>query len=173
MAAIKVISFDLDNTLWDVDEVMVEATRVQHQWLADNRPRVVEQFNPRQLFDFKQALVRDRPELRHNISELRIQALRGAQLAAGYSESEAESGAREAFTQVLEARHRVVYFDHALDVLAELAEQYMLIALSNGNADVYRLEVGQFFHAAIRAEQHGTSKPDPTLFHAEIGRAHV
>ncbi len=166
--AVTVISFDLDDTLWDVDEVMTEATRVQHEWLAVHRPKVVEEFSPRDLFAFKQSLIKQRPILRHRISELRLCALREAQIAAGYSADQAESGAREAFEVVLEARHQVTYFEHALEVLAALAENYTLVALSNGNADISRLEIGRFFHSAVRAEQFDTSKPDPVLFRAAL-----
>lgn len=165
---IRVISFDLDDTLWDVDEVMIEATRIQHEWLARYRPRVIEQFTPKALFEFKRSLINESPVLQHRISELRICALREAQLAAGYSLKEAELGAREAFEVVLEARHQVRYFEHALDVLEKLAVDYMLVALSNGNADVFRLSIGKYFHSAVRAENFDTSKPDPTLFSAAL-----
>jgi putative hydrolase of the HAD superfamily len=165
---IKVISFDLDNTLWDVDEVMIRATKVQQDWLHAHRPRVTEQYDARSLFRFKQDFLHQNPQFRHQISELRIHALKAVQLAAGYSEQESEAGAREAFDLVLEARHDVVYYQHALETLATLARDYRLVALSNGNADVFRLSIGRFFHAAVRAEQYDTSKPDPVLFKAAL-----
>ncbi|MFT5484557.1 MAG: FMN phosphatase YigB (HAD superfamily), partial [Halieaceae bacterium] len=56
---IKTISFDLDNTLWDIDSVMHRATEVQDQWLCVHRPKVVELLPPDEMFAFKKQFLRN------------------------------------------------------------------------------------------------------------------
>ena len=38
MAALKLITFDLDNTLWPVDEVIRRAERRCAEWIAEKHP---------------------------------------------------------------------------------------------------------------------------------------
>ena len=42
---IKVVTFDLDNTLWDVEPVLLRAEQAQYRWLEENRPRVTREFD--------------------------------------------------------------------------------------------------------------------------------
>jgi putative hydrolase of the HAD superfamily len=67
-------------------------------------------------------------------------------------------------------RQQVQLYDQALHVLAELADHYTLGALTNGNADVYRTDAGEYFDFAFLAEEVGASKPAPDMFHAALAR---
>ena len=81
--------------------------------------------------------------------------------------------AREAFAAFLSQRHQVVLYANAQSVLNTLGRQFQLGALTNGNADVRKTEIGSCFHYAWRAEEFGVSKPDPALFHAAFEEAGV
>ena len=43
---IKAITFDLDDTLWDVWPVVIRAEQLLHDWLAERYPGIPEQFTP-------------------------------------------------------------------------------------------------------------------------------
>jgi putative hydrolase of the HAD superfamily len=58
-------------------------------------------------------------------------------------------------------------------VLEELARDYTLGALTNGNADIYKTDAGEYFDFAFLAEDIGTSKPHPDMFEAAIQHAGV
>jgi putative hydrolase of the HAD superfamily len=45
-----------------------------------------------------------------------------------------------------------------------------LVAVSNGNADVFRTPVGAYFHASVSARDCGVAKPDPRIFEAAAQR---
>ena len=75
---IRVITFDLDNTLWDVEPVLHRAEDEQNRWLQEHRPRVFEHFDAASMREFRFDAHRRHPELAHQISKIRIQALRGA-----------------------------------------------------------------------------------------------
>ena len=163
---IKVVTFDLDNTLWDVEPVLLRAEQAQYEWLAEHRPRVTRDFDTDGLRRLRMGTFKQYPELAHHISELRRQALYDVQLHCGYSEELARAGAAEAFDVFLAVRHQVEPYERALEVLEVLAERYTLGALTNGNADIFKVDIGEYFDFAFSAEQLGASKPLPDMFHA-------
>ncbi len=168
---IEVITFDLDNPLWDVEPALLRAEDAQRDWLLANRPGAIEDYDHEGLWRFKQAVWKRHPELVHHVSQMRIEMLYELQLAAGYSDSEARSGATEAFAAFLEERHRVTLYEEALEVLEQLAGRYTLGALTNGNADIYKTDAAEYFDFAFLAEDVGASKPAPDMFHAALERS--
>jgi len=170
---IKVITFDLDNTLWDVEPALLKAEQAQQDWLQQHRPGAVETYDHEGLWEFKKSVWRRHPELLHHVSKIRIQMLYELQLAAGYQEQESRSGAEQAFAVFLEQRQQVQLYEEALAVLELLASNYTLGALTNGNADVYKTDAGDYFDFAYLAQDIGTSKPHPDMFHAALQRTGV
>ncbi|MFL3654555.1 MAG: HAD family hydrolase [Halioglobus sp.] len=171
--AISVITFDLDNTLWDVGPVIVKAERAQQQWLLQYRPNAVAGFDQEALLEFKKSVWRRHPELFHHISQMRTQMLYELQIVAGYSEEEARVGAQQAFDVFFVERHKVEFYPEALGILELLAQNYTLGALTNGNADIYKTDAAEYFDFAFSAEDMGASKPDPAMFQAAIKQTGV
>jgi putative hydrolase of the HAD superfamily len=66
----------------------------------------------------------------------------------------------------LRERQRVTPFADVRPALETLARDYPLVALTNGNADVRRTELGHLFSHAFSAADVGAAKPDPALFRA-------
>jgi putative hydrolase of the HAD superfamily len=166
--AISVITFDLDNTLWDVEPALLRAEEAQQQWLLEHRPGAAEAFDHEALFEFKKSVWQRHPHLAHHVSQMRLQTLYELQLAAGYSEEEARAGAPLAFAAFLAERRKVRLYDEALGVLQQLAGRYILGALTNGNADIYKTDAAEYFDFAFLAEDIGASKPHPDMFHAAL-----
>ncbi len=172
-AAIKVITFDLDNTLWDVEPALLRAEQAQRTWLIAHRPGTIENYSHESLWEFKKSVWKRHPHLAHHVSQLRIQLLYELQRAAGFNEEEARSGAQLAFAVFLEQRHGVVLYEEALGVLEQLAQSYTLGALTNGNADIYKTDAAEYFDFAFLAEEIGASKPAPDMFHAALEKSGV
>jgi len=170
---IEVITFDLDNTLWDVEPTLLRAEDAQQEWLRRHRPGTVEAMDHEALFEFKKAVWKRHPELAHNVTAMRIQTLLELQVEAGYGEREAAEGARAAFDVFLAERHKVELYEEALEVLEELARSYTLGALTNGNADIYKTDAAEYFDFAFLAQDIGASKPHPDMFGAALVRAGV
>ncbi len=170
---LKVVTFDLDNTLWDVEPALLRAEQAQQEWLLQHRPGAAELLDHEALFEFKKDVWRRHPELAHNVTQMRIQTLLELQLNAGYSEREADSGAREAFAAFLHERHKVELYEEALEILQVLAGDYTLGALTNGNADIYKTDAAEYFDFAFLAQDIGASKPHPDMFNAALKRAGV
>ncbi|WOJ92058.1 HAD-IA family hydrolase [Congregibacter variabilis] len=170
---IKVVTFDLDNTLWDVEPALLRAEEAQRQWLLTHRPGAIDQISHDDLWNLKKRVWKAHPELAHNVSSMRQLFLQELQRAAGFDENAARDGAQQAFEVFLAERQTVELYSEALEVLETLARRFRLGALTNGNADVYKTDAGEYFDFAFLAEDIGASKPAPDMFHAALSTAGV
>lgn len=170
--SIRLITFDLDDTLWDVGPVLHSAELTLREWLARHAPGLND-FSVEALGAIRRTLLDADPHLRHRISELRRQVLRHALENAGYPHPEAGELAEQAFHVFLEARHAVQLFPEVHPTLERLTDHYTLGVLTNGNADVRRLGLADYFDFALCAEELGVGKPDPTPFREALRRANV
>ena len=64
------------------------------------------------------------------------------------------------------ARNLVTPYDEVLEALDVLRQRFVLVAISNGNAQVEQTPLAGRFHFSFMAEQVGAAKPDPALFRA-------
>ena len=170
LASIQAITLDLDDTLWPIAPTMVRAEAVLHQYLQEHAPATaVLCYQQGALARIRQQLQREWHDRLHDLSALRRESIRRALLEAG----EDPDLAVPAFERFFAARQQVDLYEDALEALAFLASRYPLVALSNGNADVHRVGLGQHFHAAVSAQEFGVAKPDPRIFHEAAARAGV
>ena len=173
MADIRLITFDLDNTLWDVGRVIRYAEQEMNAWLDATVPEYRASISPEVLAELRRQVVDEQPTLRHDMSRLREAVLFRGMRRLGMSEADAREHARSAFLTFFEARQQVVFFEHALEALDQLAGRYQLAALTNGNAHVEKIGLDRYFSFAFSAADVAASKPAPDIFHAALDRAGV
>jgi FMN hydrolase / 5-amino-6-(5-phospho-D-ribitylamino)uracil phosphatase len=169
MAATRVISFDLDDTLWPVAPVIAAAESALHDWLNDRYPRAMHGHNVNTLRALRAKIAAQFPEQSHDLTFLRRRALAAQFRSAGY----AESACDEALEIFLTARNRVEFFDDVRPTLERLRSRYKLFALSNGNADIERCGLGALFDGHVTAIAAGAAKPDARIFAVLRERAGV
>lgn len=160
---IKLICFDLDDTLWPVTPTLLRAEAAFYKTLEGLAPDLCLRFDAAALREHRLKYLRENPHLRHQVSRWRLESLHRALEETGHG-TRSKAIAEEAFQVFLSARQQVTLFPHSEDVLDALSAQVPLIALTNGNADLSRIPVGRYFHAAYQAEQTGAGKPHPALF---------
>ncbi|MBU1332697.1 MAG: HAD family hydrolase [Gammaproteobacteria bacterium] len=169
---VQLITFDLDDTLWEVAPVMTSAEAVLRDWLSLNASRLgpvpVEH-----LWRIRARLLEAEPLLKHRLSELRRRILFHALEEAGYAHEDAVHLAEAGFQVFLAARHEVQLFSDVHPTLETLASRYRLGVITNGNADVRRLGLANYFQFALCAEELGIGKPDPTPFREALSRAGI
>ena len=74
---IKAITLDLDDTLWPVWPVIERAEKALEAWLNQKAPMTAALFaNPTARLELREYVARSRPELRHNLSAIRREAIR-------------------------------------------------------------------------------------------------
>lgn len=164
--AIRALSFDLDDTLWDIWPCIERAEARLHDWLLAGYPRIAEQFDALALRRLCSAEVERDPAIAHDRSLIRRRGLARAAEHAGY----AGFALDEAFEVFFAARNQVEFFADALPVLERLAVQYPLVALSNGNADLGRIGIAHLFAFHLSSAMVGTQKPHPAMFEQAVAR---
>ena len=169
---IRLVTFDLDNTLWSIDGVIERAEARMHRWLE---PRVPEYkgLSPLVHGTIRDGVIEANPGIVHDLSLLRERVLAKTIEHCGYEPEAASRLAAGAFTEFLDWRHRVEFFSGALDVLAELAATYTLASLTNGNADFRRLGLDRFFAFGFCAADVGAGKPHTAMFEQALAKAGV
>jgi FMN hydrolase / 5-amino-6-(5-phospho-D-ribitylamino)uracil phosphatase len=163
MRRFKLITFDLDDTLWHAQPAIERAIKVWFEFLARQFPRFGDHFDQPALLRLRQQLA-DHDDYRHRVSALRVALARTALQHCGYSQADAEQGAQRAFEVFHEARHQVTLFHDVEATLTALAQHYRLGVITNGNAQIARLGIDHHFEFAIAAEAINISKPDRRVF---------
>lgn len=170
ISRIKAIGLDLDDTLWPIWPVIARAEAQLLAFLQPLAPETAAIFSdPARRQALRQEVVRGNPDLSHNMSVLRLESIRTALRHSGEDVSLAEA----AFDVFFESRMQVQLYDDAMPALAYLAARYPIIAVSNGNADIHRVGIGQHFAANMSAHVFGVGKPDVRIFHAAAQAAGV
>ena len=170
ISRIKAITLDLDDTLWPMWPTIQRAEQALAAWLTLYAPGAAAVFADKEArLAVRDHVLRSRPELGHDLSAIRRESIRTALHRAQEDTALAEA----AFDIFFAERMRVELFDDVLPALTILSARFPLIAVSNGNAHVARVGLGQFFVHSLSASEFGVAKPDPRIFHAAAGTAGV
>ena len=162
--SIQLITFDLDNTLWDVDPVIVKAESKMRDWMKTNVPESLKYYSQEFLPDLRQRIVSENPRKRFDLTFMRLEILFKVMQLSGQSDDMAKLNAHLAFDIFFEARNQVNFFSGAISVLEALQDKYIIYALTNGNADIEKTGLKKYMQGAISAADVSASKPDPKMF---------
>jgi HAD superfamily hydrolase (TIGR01509 family) len=170
LSKIQAITLDLDDTLWPVWPTIARAEVVLQDWLTLHAPQTALLCSDAEQKKRIRAEVNQRhADKVHDLSFLRHESIRQSLICAGDSPHLAD----EAFEVFFAERQNVTLYDGVQQALERLAARYPLVALSNGNADVFRTAAGPFFKASVSARQFGVAKPDVRIFHAAAQQLNV
>ncbi len=157
---IKCVTLDLDDTLWPVEPTLIRAEHAVYDWMQQNFPAITDKYTANQLLDKRVALGQQREDIAHNVTELRYCALQELAEEFNYDSAFAES----ALALFRHHRNQVQPYPHSESVLSYLQQGYILGAITNGNAQLDNISLGQFFDFVVTAEQVGVSKPHHRIF---------
>ncbi len=161
---LRLITIDLDDTVWPCAPVIQAAEMAHYSWLAARAPRLAERHTIDSLRAHRRALMRQRPELAHDVTVLRQTALYDLLMELEYSERQAAQLAQGAMAAFRVARNRVEPYADAAPVLARLRRHCRLAAVTNGNAEVQLTPLRDAFDRCLTAAEAGAAKPDPAIF---------
>lgn len=166
---IRFITFDLDDTLWACEPVIVRAEQALHDWFAEHCPLITATYSLKDCHTQRHALFEARPELAHDVTELRRRWLTGLADEFGYSRNLVEH-ALEYFHY---HRNQVTLFADVRHVLEGLRARYRLGAITNGNAQLEVIGIDHLFDHIVYAAQVRATKPNPAIFQFALGQAGV
>jgi putative hydrolase of the HAD superfamily len=161
-AAVRAVLFDLDDTLWAIEPVLVRAEGLLYEWLRAHAPRVAAEHTVASLRERRLALMNSDPRYRIDLWQLRHAALTEVFLEHGEDVALVEQG----MALFSEARSTVALFDDVEPALLRLKRKLTLGTVSNGFADLGRIGLDGHFGVSIAAHRFGRAKPDPAIFHA-------
>lgn len=164
--AVRAICFDLDNTLWEIEPVLLRAEAILADWLRDRYPRIPERFSAAEMLAMRAALLRDEPHQAHDLTYLRRETLARAAASAGYDPASCAAIAHAAFDAWHAARNQLTPYSETLPALERLKTRFRLATLTNGNADLARIGLAHHFEVSLNAGLLGCAKPDPRAYAA-------
>lgn len=160
MHTIKAVLFDLDDTLWPVVPVIMQAETLLFDWLRAHVPGVAQRHSIASLREARRILLAERPELALNLEELRRVALKHA-----FTEVNEDLGKLQPAMEVfIRARNAVTLYDDVLPSLDRLKKRVMLGSISNGTADLHAIGLAHYFDVSYAARIFGKAKPEPDIF---------
>lgn len=156
----KAVLFDLDDTLWPIAPVILEAEKLLYAWLGQHAPRVVERFTIDSLRQARLELLAARPEFGIDLG-----ALRQAGLVAAFEQVGEDAGkVALAMTEFFTARNAVTPYADVVPGLQRLRQHVLVGSVTNGVADLQTIGLAHHFQASVAAREFGRAKPDPGIF---------
>tara|TARA_Y100001970_G_scaffold250037_1_gene321314 strand:- start:2239 stop:2943 length:705 start_codon:yes stop_codon:yes gene_type:complete len=165
---IKSISFDLDDTLWPLMPTIIKAEKTTNEWIKLNYPGTSALLNSKETIKIRDRLIKEKPHLIYQISDLRLEMFYELNKLAGYSDKESVLMAKKAFSIYFKGRNAIKFYEGVIETLEHLHKEYSLGVVTNGNADLEIIGIGHFFDYVFSAEDLKTLKPDPVMFEAVI-----
>lgn len=166
---LRLITFDLDDTLWPCAPVISRAEHKVHDWLVDNAPSLAADHDVASLRAHRLQFARENSSISHDLTMTRLGSLRDLMAKYGYSGELAEEGV-EIFRHY---RNQVQPYEDVIPVLTRLKARYALISLTNGNVQMEKTALDGIFDYSLNAVDAGAARPDPALFHLALEKAGV
>lgn len=160
---ISVLSFDLDDTLYDNKPVIAAAEAAMLKSLAQHAP-VTRGYNSDFWWQQRLLLAKATPEIRHDLGRWRLLGIEAGLVSLGLNQCEAGEIAEVAYSVFWQERTNVKIKPEVKALLTALASRYQLIAITNGNACIKKMGLGNVFEFSLQAGPDGRMKPYPDLF---------
>ena len=164
MSKIKLITFDLDDTFWDIKSTIVNAEINSRRWIQDRIKKKIEWGTFEDFLNIRNELVKDNPALHYDLGLLRKKIISYHTQKYFKNQEDLDEFIEEAYLFFLEERHKVKFFDNVIPVLEKLSLNYKLGVLTNGNADIKKLGIGHMFDFSVSSMDVKSNKPDQGHF---------
>ncbi len=165
--SIKLLSFDLDDTLWPCKPTILAAEQRLYDWLQQHVNVITQCYDIEALRQHRTEFMQQNPETAHDLSHVR----RASLLALSEQFKLDPAWVEPAFDVYYEARQQVKLYQDVAPVLDKLKSRYRMAAVTNGNADADKTGIGHWFEFSVSAAEVGCQKPDPAFFEAVIERS--
>jgi putative hydrolase of the HAD superfamily len=147
---------------------MAAETRL-YQWMQTHVPEITRQYDMEAMRFRRLEFLKQRPDLAHDMSKLRIESLQALAEEMNLS----DDWVNDAFEIFYQARQQISLYDDVAPALDVLQQNYRLVAVTNGNADIEKTGVDKWFEFSVSAAEVGELKPHPKFFELVLTRAGV
>lgn len=159
--AVSVISFDLDDTLYDNVPVMQRSEANVQQFIVKNYPQTAH-WHANDWRQRRLTLMQQHTQLASDMTALRL-----ATLVQGFTEAGVNNPQHAAHRVMQEFHHHRSNFKPPLQthrVLKQLKQSFNLCAISNGNVNCERIGLASYFDVILQPTAKLRGKPYPDMF---------
>lgn len=150
LSKIKVLSFDLDNTIYDCQSVLTRAENWFTTYLCDRYGLGGKYQSYDYWANVKSKVLHEDMSLEDDITLLRAQSLVVAFKEIGIPLKGGLEEARDLVKLFVKKRSEGVVSGEVRTLMSDLKSKYPLISVSNGNLDAKQLEVSSYFETDLR-----------------------
>jgi 2-haloalkanoic acid dehalogenase type II len=161
---IRAITLDLDDTLWAIHPVIHRAERGLYAWLGENYPRITAMNSRESILQQRAAVADEFPEHSHDYTFMRRTVLARLGVAANYGDQLVD----DAMAVFDALRNDVEIWPEVRPALEALRESFVLVAVTNGNANLKMVGIDDLFHDVVTARTAGAAKPAQKIFDAAV-----
>lgn len=166
---ILALTLDLDDTLWPVWPALERADLAVDAYLQQHHPDVARAWPIDAMRRLREQVASERQDLAHDFTSQRRLTLQHAFAACGIASAPIDA----LWDIYFHARNRVDFYPDSLPALTRISARWPLASLTNGNADLQRIGIGQHFTHHICARDAGVAKPLAPIFLAASARLGV
>ena len=163
---IRMITFDLDDTLWDNVPTITKAEIETRKWI-ENKVGKIDWGDLNDFLNLREELIKEDESIKWDISKLRKEIFK-RKLAHITPEKYRNKLVEDAFAVFISRRHEVKLFDGVETALKQLSKNFLLGVLTNGNADIFRFNIGKYFSFSVSSLEAKNSKPNRAHFDKAI-----
>lgn len=160
---IAALTFDLDDTLYDNWPVIERTEAESLRFVQGYHPGLSKLTSAD--FAAMRRLIRDeQPDIYHDVTAWRHASAVRLLSHHGLDRVAAMRGADDIMANFAQWRSQITVPQETHDTLARLAEKWLLVAITNGNADPAACGLDGYFQFVLRAGPDGRSKPFSDMF---------
>jgi len=160
---ITALSFDLDDTLYHNQPIMLQAEQVMQAFFTTHLPQC-RPYKRQFWWHHRHLTLRAQPALQHDVTKLRYASYYSAIMALTEDHAFAVQLTERAVRLFLQHRSNFVVSNANQTLLGQLAKRYPLIAITNGNVDVERIGLSSYFQHIYHPALGYQSKPYADMF---------
>ena len=158
---VRIIAFDLDDTLWPCMPTIHRAEDVLYQWLARFYPRITEGYDAEKIVSYRREFSAQEQRYAIDMTAMRCDFLQHLGELHDYDGEQLSSTGFEVF---FEARQRVEFYDDVLPCLQRLKQNFRLGSISNGNASVEHVGLAHLIEHSVSAADVMAAKPERLIY---------
>ncbi|WP_421419158.1 HAD-IA family hydrolase [Pseudoalteromonas lipolytica] len=162
LSPVSVLSFDLDDTLYNNHPIIKSALQAQADYLANIEQWPADSMN--YWLTCRDNALKQDATLVDDVTRWRQAALFYAMQDLGFEHDLAKHHAEQAYQAFADARSQITVADDVLELLEKLGRHFRLIAITNGNVEVEKFNLNGVFELVLQAGPHGKAKPHAALF---------
>ncbi|CAM2880611.1 HAD-IA family hydrolase [Vibrio rarus] len=160
---IQAMTFDLDDTLYDNHPVIRRLERDLRVWLNQRFP-LLQKYTESDWHAWKRQALQHNELCRHDVTLARETQLAFAFDEIGLAKPSQAEAVKLTMHQVAILRNRVEIPEATFNTLDKLVRRLPLLAITNGNVDLQRIGLQDYFIDTLKAGPNGAAKPHPDMF---------